>query len=262
MKRVHSLTHIAAVGSLTILLSVGFSNAMRYEAVKKLVPQTHSLIEGAKADERESNQLALIVDDSNYPDAEAPLDQTAHDATGLAAALNGKGFSVDLLANGTRAQTLAATERLKAKVRPGSTVLVYFRGYAIQSRGKNYMIPVDAKIWDEADVRHEGLSIDELLSTLKALGAHTRLVAIDASRRNPYERRFRSYSHGLAPIQPSEAEAILTSAAPNVVVDDFDELKSRFMATLVQQISSSTRPIAEIFEKTSMAWAAALRTAK
>ncbi|MCK1682854.1 caspase family protein, partial [Bradyrhizobium sp. 147] len=124
MKRVHSLTRIAAVGFLAILLSVGFSSAMRYEAVKKLEPQTHSLIEGANTDDGESNQLALIVDDSNYPDAEAPLDQTAHDATGLAAALNAKGFSVDLLANGTRAQTFAATERLKAKVRPGSTVLV------------------------------------------------------------------------------------------------------------------------------------------
>ena len=256
MKQINSLTRIAAVGSLAIVLSAGFSNAMmRIEPRDKSVQQTHRLIEDTNADQ--SDRLALIVGDSNYPDAEGPLHQTTHDATALAVTLRSKGFSVDLLANGTRAQMLAAAERLKAKVRPGSTVLVYFGGYAIQSGGQNYMIPVDAKIWDEIDVRHEGLSIDGLLSTLKALGANTRLAAIDASRRNPYERRFRSYSHGLAPIQPSEGEVILTSAAPDIVVDDSNELASRFMTTLVRQISSSTGPLAETFDQTRVVLATA-----
>ena len=43
---------------------------------------------------------------------------------------------------------------------------------------------------------------------------------LDASRRNPYERRFRSFSHGLAPISPPENALILSSATPGKVVDD------------------------------------------
>jgi len=120
MKLANSVARIAAVGSLAVLLSAGFSNAMRFEPLRKSVPQTYSPIEDANAPQ--SDRLALVIGDSNYPDAETPLRRTMHDAAALAATLRGKGFSVDLLANGTRAQTLAASERLKAKVRPGSTV--------------------------------------------------------------------------------------------------------------------------------------------
>jgi len=34
---------------------------------------------------------------------------------------------------------------------------------------------------------------------MKERGARAKLVVIDASRRNPYERRFRTFSHGMAP---------------------------------------------------------------
>ena len=47
---------------------------------------------------------------------------------------------------------------------------------------------------------------------MKEQGAKAKLVQDDASRRNPYERRFRSYSHGLAQIRASDNALILTSA--------------------------------------------------
>ena len=42
---------------------------------------------------------------------------------------------------------------------------------------------------------------------MKEQGAKAKLVVVDASRRNPYERRFRSFSHGLAPISPAGQRA-------------------------------------------------------
>jgi len=74
------------------------------------------------------------------------------------------------------------------------------------------MIPVDATIWKEADVRREGLSIESVLDVMKEQGARAKLAVIDASRRNPYERRFRPFSHGLAPINAPDNALILTSA--------------------------------------------------
>lgn len=56
------------------------------------------------------------------------------------------------------------------------------------------MIPVDAAIWQESDVRRDGLSIEAALDEMKQQGAHGKLVVIDASRRPPYERRFRGFS--------------------------------------------------------------------
>jgi len=39
-----------------------------------------------------------------------------------------------------------------------------------------------------------------VLHAIKERGARATLAVLDASRRNPYERRFRSYYHGLAPV--------------------------------------------------------------
>jgi uncharacterized caspase-like protein len=135
-------------------------------------------------------------------------------------------------------------------------VLLYFGGYGVQSDGQNYMIPVDAKIWGERDVRRDGVSVDRLLSELKDSGARIRLAVIDASRRNPYERRFRSYSHGLASIQATANALVLTSAAPDQVVDDRDGPHSPMMTALLKEMNSSTRPIQGIFEDTRAAVAA------
>ena len=77
--------------------------------------------------------------------------------------------------------------------------LVFFSGYGIQSSRQSYMVPVDAQIWTEADVRRDGFSLETVLNELNGRGAGVKIALLDASRRNPFERRFRSFSAGLAP---------------------------------------------------------------
>jgi hypothetical protein len=79
---------------------------------------------------------------------------------------------------------------------------------------------VDAKKWTERDVRVQGLSVDELLSELEHTGARERIALLDASYRNPFERRFRSYSHGLAPMLNSQNQVMESSVPPDEVVDE------------------------------------------
>ena len=97
---------------------------------------------------------------------------------------------------------------------------------------------------------------DLLLSRLLLRPVVTRLVVIEASRRNPYERRFRTYSHGLAPIQTSENALILSSAAPGQVVEEPNELHSQLMTVLLTQMDSS-KGIEEVFNNTRKAVVAA-----
>ncbi|MHC2601054.1 putative caspase-like protein [Bradyrhizobium liaoningense] len=114
------------------------------------------------------------------------------------------------------------------------------------------MLPVDAVIWKESDVRRHGVSIEGVLEMMKEQGAKAKLVVVDASRRNPYERRFRSYSHGLAPISASDNALILTSASPGKVVDDgkgeHSVLVSEFLNNLSKQGSAES-----VFNKTRLA---------
>ena len=236
---------LVGVAVLLGLLSTGLDRTMRLEKPR---PMSAPIWSGQSAP-LDTNRLALVIGNSTYPDADSPLPQMTRDAEGLTNALRKDGFLVDAFDNVTRPEMTRAIDHLRARVHLNSIVLVYFGGYGIQSDGQNYLIPVDAKIWSEEDVRRQGVSIDRLLSQLKASGARVRLVVIEASRRNPFERRFRTYSHGLAPIQTSENALILSSAAPGQVVEDPDELHSQLMTALLTQMDFSMG-IEEVFNNT------------
>jgi uncharacterized caspase-like protein len=182
-------------------------------------------------------QLALIIGNSNYPDAAEPLNQPINDASGLAHAMRRHGFDVDVVEDATKADMARAVERLKFRISPGSVVMLFFGGYGVQSRHETYMIPTDAVIWKEGDVRHEGMSVEAVLHAIKERGARATLAVLDASRRNPYERRFRSYSHGLAPVNAPNA-LIISSNTPGKVADDTNGKHSVLVTELLNELNA------------------------
>jgi uncharacterized caspase-like protein len=150
-----------------------------------------------------------------------------------------------------------AVTRLKSKVRSDSVVMLFFGGYGIQVGRESYMIPVDAVIWQEGDVRREGVSVESVLDAAKEFGASAKLVVLDASRRNPYERRFRTFSHGLAPISLPDNALLLTSASPGAVADDSTGENSVLMTELLTHIddrdANRAKAAEAIFNQTRVA---------
>jgi uncharacterized caspase-like protein len=132
-------------------------------------------------------------------------------------------------------------------------VMLFFGGYGVQAGRESYMIPVDAAIWKEADVRRQGVSIESVLEAMKEQGARAKLVVVDASRRNPYERRFRAYSHGLAPINAPDNALILTSATPGKVADDSNGANSVLMSELLANLNPPDAGFETVFNKTRIA---------
>ncbi|XIA65485.1 caspase domain-containing protein [Bradyrhizobium sp. TZ2] len=185
-----------------------------------------------------ANQVALVIGNGHYPDASAPLAQPINDARGLTAALRTKGFDVDVVEDATRDDMARAIGRLKDKIKQDTVVMLFFGGYGVQVGRESFMIPVDARIWKEADVRRDGVSIEQVLDAMTEMGAKAKLVVVDASRRNPYERRFRSYSHGLAPISAPENALVLTSASPGKVADDGNGQYSVLVTELLSNLDS------------------------
>ena len=196
------------------------------------------------------SRLALIIGNGHYPDASAPLNQPINDARALTATLRQSGFDVDVVEDASKDDMQRAVGRLKSRIKPDSVVMLFFGGYAIQAGRESYMIPVDAKIWKEADVRREGTSIERVLDAVREQGARAKLVVVDASRRNPYERRFRAYSHGLAPINAPANALIMSSATPGKVLDDpKDQNNSVLVSELLNQLGKSSSAEA-VFNKT------------
>jgi uncharacterized caspase-like protein len=196
------------------------------------------------------SRIALVIGNGQYPDANAPLSQPVNDARALTAALRRDGFDVDVVEDATKDDMTRAIARLTSKIRPDSVVMLFFGGYGIQAGRESYMIPVDATIWKEADVRREGVSIESVLEAMKVHGACAKLVVLDASRRNPYERRFRTFSHGLAPINAPDNALILTSATPGKVAEDSSGQHSVLVTELLNNLNAQTAAAEAVFNKT------------
>jgi uncharacterized caspase-like protein len=229
-----SVTVAAALVGL-VSLAIGAHAALNkrsLDAAKAIATEQNSDV-GAKA-----SRVALVIGNGHYPDASAPLAQPINDARGLTAALRGKGFDVDVVEDATKDDMARAIGRLKARIKPDTVVMLFFGGYGVQVGRESFMIPVDAAIWKEADVRRDGVSIESVLEAMKEQGAKAKLVVVDASRRNPYERRFRSFSHGLAPISPPENSLVLTSATPGKVADDSKGQYSVLVAELLNNLNT------------------------
>jgi uncharacterized caspase-like protein len=207
---------------------------------------------------KKSSRIALVIGNGHYPDANAPLTQPINDARALTSALRLDGFEVEVVEDATRDDMKRSIARLEAKIKPDSVVLLFFGGYGIQVGRESYMIPVDAAIWKESDVRRAGISIEAVLDVMKEQGACAKLVVVDASRRNPFERRFRAYSHGLAPIAAPDNALILTSATPGQVAEDSRGQHSVLMTELLNNLRARKGDYAAaaaetVFNKTRVA---------
>src|SRR5438067_10165188 len=183
-----------------------------------------------------ADRFALVIGNAKYPDAEAPLKEPINDARDIAEELKRDGFNVDIGENLTGEQMRRAFERLYGKIKPGSVALIFFSGFGVQSSRQSYMIPVDAQIWTEPDVRRDGFSLETVLGEINSRGAGVKIALIDASRRNPFERRFRSFSAGLAPVIAPNGTLVMYSAALSSVVADNGGDHSLLVQELLKEI--------------------------
>jgi uncharacterized caspase-like protein len=237
----------ALVGMVSLAIGAHAAfNKRTLDAAKTIATEQ---TDGAKR----AQKIALVIGNGHYPDANAPLTQPINDARALTAALRGNGFDVDVVEDASRDDMNRAIERLKSRIKPDSVVMLFFGGYGVQVGRESYMIPVDAAIWKESDARRQGLSVESVLDVMKEQGARAKLVVIDASRRNPYERRFRAFSHGLAPIAAPDNALILTSATPGKVADDSKSANSVLMSELLANLNAQAAGVEAVFNKTRVA---------
>lgn len=209
-----------------------------------LVPAAPSLAAG--------DRFALVIGNAKYPDADAPLKEPLNDARDVADELKRDGFSVEIGENLTGDGMRRAFDKLYSKIKPGSVALVFFSGFGIQSARQSYMLPIDAQIWTESDVRRDGVSLETVLGELNTRGAGVKIALVDASRRNPFERRFRSFSAGLTPVIAPNGTLVMYSAALASVVSDAGGEHSLFVQELLKEIRVPDLMAEETLNRTKM----------
>lgn len=195
-------------------------------------------------------RFALLIANSRYPDAQGSLPTIAKDGRLLAEELRRSDFDVDLRENLRREDVQTTLDAFYAKLNAGAAALVYFGGYGIQIERQSYLIPVNAQIWSETEVRRDGISLDAVLSELNRRGARVKIAVVDAARQNPFERRFRASSAGMAPVDAPEGSLVLFSAPPGKVVREDSGDVSLFVSELGKELRAPNITAEEAFAHT------------
>lgn len=199
----------------------------------------------------EASRVALVIGNGNYPSADPNLTQPIGNAHALGEELTRDGFQVEARENLTKEEMQRAFGRFYDKIKPGTVALIFFSGFGIQSNSKSYMIPVDAQIYKEDDVHHDGISVDTVLSDMDKRGAGVKIVILDASRRNRFEDNFRAAPFGLAlPANPPGGTLVMYSAGSRGVVREPPGERSLFVSELLNEMRAPGVSAEEVFNRT------------
>ena len=208
---------------------------------------TSAMLTHSAMSQQTAARVALIIGNANYPDASTPLSTTIKDARTLAEEFRRSDFDVDLKENIGKEDMQRAIDAFTGKIRSGMAALFYFSGYGIQVARQTYLIPVNAQVWTEAEVRRDGISVDALLAEMHKKGAKVKIVILDAARRNPFERRFRASAAGLAALDAPDGTLAMYSAAPGKVINEGAGPNSLFVGELIKELRVPNLTAEEVF---------------
>ena len=130
-------------------------------------------------------RVALVMGNGTYAHI-GRLPNPGNDTADMTAALRRLGFEVTTVRDADRS---ALTEALRVFTRrsAGADVsLVFYAGHGLEMDGVNYLVPVDARLERDTDVRFEAIELDYALAA--TVGAELRVVILDACRNNRLAR--------------------------------------------------------------------------
>jgi len=196
----------------------------------------------------QENRLALVVGNAAYKSS--PLRNPVNDAFDIARTLRTLGFEVIHEENATQRTMENAISRFGRQLRKqGGVGLFYFAGHGIQVNGRNYLIPIDAKIETESDVRFEAVDAGRVLGKMEDAGNDLNIVILDACRDNPFARSFRTSSKGLARMDAPKGSLIAYATAPGSVAADGEGRNGIYTKYLLKHMATLGSKVEEVLKR-------------
>ncbi len=191
-------------------------------------------------------RVALVIGNGTYLNVRE-LKNPANDAKAMAAMLRRAGFDVIERENTTRRAMIEATRTFAEKLSPGGVGLFFYAGHGIQARGSNYLLPVDAALSREDDLKYEAVDVQDVLNKLDDARVRLSLVILDACRDNPFARSFRSTTRGLAQIDAPRGTLIAYATAPGKLAADGEGDNGVYTSELLKAMSEPGRTLQDVF---------------
>ena len=194
-------------------------------------------------------RVALVIGNGGYKFS--PLKNPANDARVMAATLRRLGFDVEEKTNLGFAQMNKAVDSFGKKLHSGGVGLFYYAGHGIQVNGNNYLIPVDAEIDDENEVRYKTVDAGLVLAKMEQARGDVNIVVLDACRDNPFSRSFRTTSRGLASMDAPNGTFIAYATAPGKTAADGSGSNGLYTQELVRILETPGLKLEDVFKRTS-----------
>lgn len=196
-------------------------------------------------------RVALVIGNGAYGDA--ALRNPVNDARDVAVALGELGFEVDRLLDADQRAMEEAIAGFTRELDEEHVVgLFYFAGHGIELDGQNYLVPVDASISSESDVKYKAVNAGYVLDGMTRAGNGLNLMVLDACRNNPYARSFRSGSRGLVEMKPATGTLILYATEPGQLARDGEGRNGVFTEKLLEQLKRPGLSAEEVFKGTAL----------
>jgi len=192
-------------------------------------------------------RVALIIGNSGY--SHSPLKNPVNDAKDMAEVLKKVGFDVLLELDANQQGMEEAIDNFGRKLIPGSVALFYFAGHGVQVNGENYLIPVDAVINRQSDVRYKAVDTGQVLDVMGEGKNNLNIVILDACRNNPLPRSYRSNSRGLAKLDGPRGTILGFATSPGSVAADGENDNGVYTESLLRHIKSPGISIEQVFKK-------------
>ncbi|NVN98335.1 MAG: caspase family protein [Geobacteraceae bacterium] len=220
-----------------------FAYAIFFLLVSTASANDRSITIKSTADE---SRLALVIGNSNY--ANSPLKNPVNDARDISMALKKLGFQVIYEEDASRRSMDEAIRAFYQKLRNGGVGLFYYAGHGMQVNGRNYLIPIGARIESESDIEHESIDIARVLGKMEDAGNPVNIVILDACRDNPFARSFRSSRGGLARMDAPTGTIVAYATAPESVAADGKDKNGVYTKHLLKALTIPGLTIEQVFK--------------
>lgn len=195
----------------------------------------------------QQSRIALVIGNSSYKSS--PLQNPANDASDMAVVLRKLGFSVQLKINANQRSMEKSIRTFGKELRSGGIGLFYYAGHGLQVDGVNYLIPVDADIETEADVKYESVDAGRVLAQMEEAENHLNIIILDACRDNPFTRSFRSAKKGLTKMDAPAGSIIAYSTSPGSVAADGSGRNGLYTSYMLEHMKEPGLKIEDMFKK-------------
>ncbi len=197
----------------------------------------------------QGNKMALVIGNSNYQTG-AQLPNPENDAKDIAEKLEQAGFDVLLRIDLDQTGMKKVIDEFGEKLVQAEVGLFFYAGHGVQNKGRNYLIPVDAKLKTENDIEYNCVDAGRILAKMEDANTKTNIVILDACRNNPFERSWsrNSNGNGLAFINAPSGSLIAYSTSPGKTASDGYYRNSPYTEGLLEFINTPNLKIEDLFK--------------